>query len=183
MDDSLISAGYKNKQYLADQGYQHYAIDLWAPGSRNVLSCGNGVVLGIEFCDNSVGNIAVIQYDNVYIPQTREVVSLVARYYHMIEIFINKGDVITAGQAIGTVVGSRQWYNHVHIELDTDVLHQFNTPQVAEASSELLQRYPADGNSIIDPFSVLVLSEGQRASLPQNITWGTEVDLPRYVHG
>ena len=183
MDDSLISAGYKNKQYLADQGYQHYAIDLWAPGSSSVLSCGNGVVLGTEFCDNSLGNIAVIQYDNVYIPQTREIVSLVARYYHMSEIFIGKGDVITAGQAIGTIVGSHQWYNHVHIELDTDVLHPFNTPQVAEASSELLQRYPADGSSILDPFSVLVLSDGQRASLPQNITWGTEADLPRYVHG
>lgn len=182
MNDSFISAGYKNKQYLADQGYPHFAIDLWAPGSRNVLSCGNGVVLGTEFCDNSLGNIAVIQYDNVYIPQTGETTSLVARYYHMTETFVAKNDIITAGQIIGNVDGSHQWYNHVHIELDTDLLHPFHTPQVAEASSELLHRYPADEKSIIDPFSVLVLSGEQRASLHKSATWGTEADLPRYIH-
>jgi hypothetical protein len=183
IEESFISAGYKTEQYLADQGYPHYAIDLWAPGEHDVLSCGDGVVLGTEFCDNSLGNIAVIQYEHVYIPQTGQSAPLIARYYHMAEIYIGKGDRVTAGQVIGMVVGSHEWYNHVHIELDADIAYPFHTPQVAEASSELLHRYPSDGQSILDPFSVLVLGEGQRASLHKNATGGTEADLPRYVQG
>jgi murein DD-endopeptidase MepM/ murein hydrolase activator NlpD len=183
MEESLVTAGYKSTWYLTEHGYPHYAADLWAPGGRDVLSCGNGMVLGTEFCDNSLGNIAVIQYDHVYIPHTGQSVPLIARYYHMAEIYIGKGDMVTAGQVIGMVISSHEWHNHVHIELDTDISYPFHTPQVAEASSELLHRYPADGQSILDPFSVLVLGEEQRASLHKSATWGTEADLPRYVGG
>jgi murein DD-endopeptidase MepM/ murein hydrolase activator NlpD len=181
LDDSVVSAGYLNEKYLADQGYPHYAINLWAPGTREVLSVGDGVVLGTELCDNSVGNIAVIRYDDVYIPETGETASLIARYYHMTGTLVAEGDAVTAGRQIGTIDGSHQWYNHVHIELDFDVEHPFHTPQVAEASSELLQRYPADGSSIADPFAVLSLGEAQRASSHKNAEWCTDTDVPRFI--
>jgi hypothetical protein len=71
-----------------------------------------------------------------------------------------KGTVV-AGQILGTIDITHKWYNHVHVELDSDLERPFNTPQVAEASSELLNRWPTEGSSMIEPLDVMALGTGQ----------------------
>jgi murein DD-endopeptidase MepM/ murein hydrolase activator NlpD len=161
IQDGFITAGFGNEEYLEKNGYGHYGIDMSAVGVSEVLSLGNGVALGTESCDNSLGNIAVIRFDNVYIPHSGEAVSLIARYYHLLAATVKTGDKVVAGQILGTIDATHKWYNHVHVELDSDLGRPFNTPQVAEASSELLNRWPADGSSMIEPLDAMALGKGQ----------------------
>lgn len=182
MDIGTITAGYQNPVYYEKNSYAHFGTDITVPsGQGNVLASGRGVVLGTEFCDNSLGNIVVIRYPDVYVPQTGETTSLIARYYHMTAIFLEKDDVVSAGQIIGVVDRSHKWYHHVHLELDTDLAYPFHTPQVAESSSALLNRFPADGSTIIDPISVLVAGEGQHIFVSPTSDCCEEKDNPRFL--
>lgn len=161
MPKGYITAGYLNPRYLEKNHFQHYGVDIVpdAQGQQEVLAAGAGVVLGTEYCENNLGNIVVIQYGNVFLPARRETVSIIARYYHMLSISVEKGSAVAAGQAIGLIDSRHQWYNHSHIELDTDLEHPFNTPQVAETSSALLNRHPATGSTMLDPVGVLAARE------------------------
>lgn len=185
LEDSLVTAGYLNAQYLKDQSYAHCGGDFTPRNGRvaDVKSLGAGVTLGTEFCENSVGNVVVARYDNVYNPTLDRVAPLVVRYYHLLTCTVREGDQLTGGQVIGRVDGQHQWYNHVHIEVDTDIRFPFHTPQVAERSSELLVRFPADGKSLLDPMSVLVVDESQRIELHPAATWCVPDELPRFFKG
>lgn len=182
INNGLITAGFKNERYVEKHGFSHYGIDITSSGNgtANILASGNGIVLGTEFCDNSVGNIAVIQYDNVFIPETGETITIIARYYHMLNITISKDDTVTKGKVIGTIDRNHKWYNHIHMELDTDINYPFNTPQVAEESSKLLIRNPADGLSIIEPISALVVNNDQYISIHPNADCCTQKDNPKF---
>lgn len=183
VNEGLVTAGYRNPRYNEKNGYPHYGSDITSARGDHaeVLASGDGVVLGTEFCGNSLGNIAVVQYDNVYVPQTGETVSLIARYYHMTSILVKKDDVVTQGRIIGAFDRSHKWYHHIHIELDTDLQHPFNTPQVAEASSSLLVRFPADGKTTLEPMSVLVLDSGQYITVHPGSDSCTKKDNPRFI--
>jgi murein DD-endopeptidase MepM/ murein hydrolase activator NlpD len=181
IQDGFITAGFGNEKYKEDNGYGHYGVDMSAVGTSEVLSVGNGMVLGTEVCDNSLGNIAVIRYDNVFIPESGEVVSQIARYYHLLTSAVKTGDTVVAGQVLGNIDITHKWYNHVHLELDSDLDYPFNTPQVAEASSEMLRRYPADGLSMINPLDVLVLGTEQNIYTHPTAKWCTETDSIRFA--
>lgn len=176
-----ISAGYQNANYLKKNKFQHYGTDFYDDkGYANVFASGGGVVLGTEFCKNSVGNIAVIRYDNVFLPSTGEQISLIARYYHMLSLSVKEGDRVTEGQTIGAVDSGHEWYHHVHMELDTDLDHPFHTPQVAEATSELLQRASATGSGMLDPVTVLAVAEGCTMGMHPYSDSVTEKDTPHF---
>ena len=182
LETGTVVSGFHNENYRLDKGYEHFAIDITPVFAvdANVLASGTGRVLGTEWCDNSLGNIAVILYEDVYNPTTKTVAPLVARYYHMVSISVKEGDVVRRGDVIGVINGGHQNLNHTHIELDTDTSAPFNTPQVSERSSELLRRHPATGDSIINPFSVLVLGPGQRITIHPLATFCTTEDMPRF---
>jgi len=182
INDGLIIAGYHNTTYFEKMGYPHYGIDLMAfdGGYAKIVSSGTGIVLGTEFCDNSLGYIAVIQYDDVFVPHTREVISLTARYYHMASLEVSEGDVLSLRQPIGSIDGSHEHYHHIHIELDANIEFPFHTPQVAESSSSLLYRHPATGENIIDPVLVLAAGDGQSIFVHPNALYCTEKDEPRF---
>lgn len=182
INKGVITAGYRNPIYLEKNRFEHYGTDIVGAngGYAEVLALGDGVVLGAEFCDNSLGNIAVIRYDNVFIPETGETRSLVARCYHMDTIKVRQEEIVHSGQIIGTINGSHKWYHHVHLELDTDVGYPFHTPQVAEATSQLLKRSNATGQFIIEPLSVLTVGKEQRIYPHPNSDCCTEKDNPRY---
>jgi hypothetical protein len=182
MRNGWITGGYRNQQYVINNGYPHYGLDIapYSGGCGEVIASGEGIVLGTEYCPNSVGNIAVIRYDGVFLPESGEVAPLIARYYHMTGLTIARDDRVSAGQVIGAVDGSHQWYHHIHIELDRDVGHPFNTPQVAEATSELLIRFPANGDGTVEPVSVLALCKSQKLYRHPNADSCTEKDKPTY---
>ena len=181
--NGVITAGYRNPTYLEKNGYPHYGLDITSVdgGHAEVLASGTGVVLGTEFCDNSLGNIAVIRYDQVFVPQLGKTVSLIARYYHMASFLLQQGEMVSTGQAIGSFDGKHEWYHHVHIELDTDLAYPFNTPQVAENASELLNRHPASGEKTLDPIWVLAIEQKQKIFVHPNSDCCTEKDNPRFA--
>jgi len=183
IDNGVITAGYRNSTYFEKNHFEHYGTDITAANGSyaEILASGDGVVLGTEFCDNSLGNIAVIRYDNVFVPETGESISLIARYYHMTSVLVKKEEIVHVGQIIGTIDGGHKWYHHVHLELDMDIRHPFFTPQVAEATSELLQRSNATGGFIIEPMSILVMSKDQRIFAHPNSDCCTEKDAPRFA--
>lgn len=185
IDKGVVTAGYQHPTYLQKNGYAHYGTDYTSHDAdyANILASGDGEVLGVEACTNSLGTILVVRYNDVYNPTSGEVLPVIARYYHLLTGTVQAGDTVTAGQVIGTIYGSHASYHHVHIELDRNVEQPFNTPQVAEASSQLLNRYPADGSSLIDPVELMVLGEGQYSYIHPNSDCCAQKDNPRYRVG
>ena len=187
MKDCTVAAGYKNAAYKKAHGYVHYGVDFDSKRAVDfdVIASGSGTVLGVEKNHNSIGGVVVIKYPKVYNPTTGKTHDLIARYYHLFSIAVKKGDKVEAYQKLGTVSGSHKWWNHVHLELDTDTEYPFNTPQVIEQSSDLLRR---DGlsvftlsRSIIDPITVLVKGKKQAAKVHSLATEADEVhDAPRF---
>lgn len=190
MLDCTISAGYKNTKYKRVNGYTHYGVDFDSKRAVdfNVIASGEGKVLGVEKNKNSIGGVVVIRYNNVYNPTTGKVKSLIARYYHFYSIVVKKGDIVKAYDVIGSMSGSHKWWNHVHLELDTDTAFPFYTPQVSEAGSKLLKRGGLAASvlskSIIDPMAVLVVGNKQAAKIHSLATYVDKItDAPKYEEG
>ena len=182
LQTGTVVAGFQNPEYRAEKGFSHFGLDITPVYAvpADVLASGAGRVLGAEWCDNSLGNIAIIRYNDVYNPTTRKTADLIARYYHMVSVTVKEGDAVAAGTKIGEIDGGHPQLNHTHIELDSDTEFPFHTPQVAESSSKLLQRHPATGESILNPVSVLVLRDGQKITLHPKATFCTRQDSPRF---
>ena len=134
MMDAYVSAGYLSDAYRKGYGYPHYGMDLDERGGKgfDVIAGGEGTVLGVEKNQNSIGGVVVIRYDGVIDPATGASRDLVARHYHLETVQVAKGEKVRAYQPIGHVSGNHKWWNHVHLELDTDTAYPFNTPQVSE---------------------------------------------------
>ncbi|HPE08162.1 MAG TPA: peptidoglycan DD-metalloendopeptidase family protein [Saprospiraceae bacterium] len=183
MKATTVAAGYMNTAYAKAKGYVHYGTDFDSRAAVNydVLSLGNGVVLGTEKCSNSLCNIAIIRYDKVFIPSTKKVQDLIVRVYHMYTMNIKQGDHVSSLQKIGTVSGADKWANHTHIEIDTDVAHYRYTPQAAESSSALLIRQGATASTMLNPINVLVIHETQTAIIHPLATMVNKLkDTPKY---
>lgn len=182
MMDAYISAGYLSDAYQRGYGYPHYGMDFDERGGKgfDVIAGGSGVVLGTEKNANSIGGVVVIQYNDVYNPTTKKVQDLIARYLHLAEIKVQKGERVTAYQPIGHVSGSHQWWNHVHLELDTDTAYPFNTPQVSEGASRLLVRYPATAATLLNPAAILVVGKRQKAQVHPLAVYADDRDKPRW---
>ena len=182
MMDAYISAGYLSDAYRKGYGYPHYGMDFDERGGKgfDVIAGGSGVVLGTEKNANSIGGVVVIQYNDVYNPTTKKVQDLIARYLHLAEIKVQKGERVTAYQPIGHVSGSHKWWNHVHLELDTDTAYPFNTPQVSEGASRLLVRYPATAATLLNPAAILVVGKKQKAQVHPLAVYADDRDKPRW---
>lgn len=186
MIECTIAAGFKNAKYKNHYGYIHYGIDFDSKRAVDfdVLASGDGVVLGTEKNNNSIGGVVVIRYDNVYNPTTKKKQSYIARYYHLYSIAVNKGVKVKAYQKIGTVSGSHKWWNHIHMEIDSDIQHPFHTPQVAENSSKLLIRKGATDETILNPLDVLVIGKKQTAQVHSLAVYADKIlDAPKYYEG
>ena len=183
LDSGFITTGYRNPAYFSTMGFSHFGLDLVPPGGGHtyVISSGEGIVLGTEFREGSLGYIAVIRYDDVFVPKTGEVISLIARYYHMASLAVARGDILSPSQIIGSIYGGHEFYGHIHIELDANIDFPFHTPQVAEASSDLLYRYGATGEHMINPLYVLTVGPEQWIFLHPNSRYTTENDHPRFM--
>lgn len=185
MMECTISAGYKNSAYRKFYGYTHYGVDfdsLSRVSYYNIAS-GYGEVIGVEMnSTNSIGGVVVIRYDDVYVPSMKKVMNLVCRIYHMEKILVKKGDKVLPYQKIGTVSDIHKWWNHTHMEIDTDTQYPFYTPQVSERSSKLLIRKGATDKTMINPIDVLVIGKKQTAYIhPRAKYVNTKTDTPKYV--
>lgn len=181
---ATIGAGFKNMAYYNNYKYVHFGIDCCTVGSDDfdAIASGNGVVLGTESrMDNSLGNIVVIKYSNVYLPTLNVCKDVIVRYYHLASCAVKKGDVVTAYKILGHVIRKHIWHNHVHCEIDTDIDNPFYTPQVAEASSTLLIRCGANDSSLLNPIDVFCVGKKQTAIVHPLAVYADKVkDAPKY---
>ena len=183
MVDCTISAGFKNAKYRKMYGYQHYGVDFDSKRAVdfNVIASGEGKVIGIEKNNNSIGYVVIIRYDKVYNPSSKKVQSLILRYYHLYDCYVEEDEDVRPYQVIGMVSGSHKWWNHVHVEVDKDFLHPTFTPQVSEGASKLLRRKGATDKTMLDPIGVFAIGKKQNAkihSLATCVNWVT--DTPRF---
>ena len=145
INNCIFSAGYKNKAYLKQQGYEHYGVDLFNGEDKDltVYSCGEGEVVKCGW-DGITGNdrcgyVIVIIYKDVYLPndivnsngvilyKKGTVIDLTCRMYHFSKILCKKGQKVDRNTIIGyygntgsTLVNGKPMGNHLHIEFDTD---------------------------------------------------------------
>ena len=84
-------------------------------------------------------------------------------YAHMITLYVKKGDRVAAYTPIGKVSGNHKWYNHIHMEVDTDTKYPFYTVGFKESASRLLIASGATDKTLLDPLDVLVVGNEQTA--------------------
>lgn len=185
MKECSVSAGFKDENYKKDGKhlFTHYGIDFDSIGATNfnVLASGDGTVIGVEMNSyNSLGGIVVVKYPNVYIHSLNQVKDLIFRYMHISRIQVSKGDSVFHYSTIGVVSGSHKWWNHIHLEIDSDMTHPFHTPQVAESSSGLLIAAGANDSTLLDPINVLVVGKNQTAIVHPLATYVSAKDKPKY---
>lgn len=186
MKECAIAAGFKDPKYPTDpnHAFPHYGVDFDSTKTADfdVLASGKGTVLGVEFNrNNSLGGIVVIQYSDVYIPSTKQVKPLIFRYMHLSEINVVKGATVSAYSKISRVSGSHKWWNHIHVEVDTDISHPFHTPQVRESSSVLLIAGGSNASSMLDPIGVLVVGGKQTVAIHPYAVYVSAKDRPKYM--
>lgn len=180
-----IAAGFKDPKYPTNQNHRftHYGVDFdsYYKEDFDVIASAEGTVIGVERNYNSIGGVVVIQYDNVFIPKTKSVKSLIFRYMHFEDFFVSKGDKVAPYQIIGTISGTHKWWNHIHLEIDTDTKLPFHTPQVSEVSSKLLVFKGANDKTMLDPIDVLMIGKKQTAEVHPFAIYVGSKDNPRYA--
>ena len=184
MKSCTIAAGFKNTEYAKDPAHRftHFGMDCDSFGATNfeVIASGKGTVLGIERNQNALGCVVVVKYPKVYIPKTGSVKDLIVRYIHMESIKVISGSTVSAYSVIGIVSDKHKWWNHIHVEIDSDTTHPFHTPQVAESSSSMLIRAGANDSTMIDPADVFVIGKNQKAVVHPLAIYVDAKDTPRY---
>lgn len=188
MKQCTIAAGFGNAAYQKDpaHSFAHFGMDCDSLGVINfdVIASAKGTVLGVEFnSHNSLGGIVVVKYPNVFIPKTGQVKDLIFRYIHMASIRVSKGAAVSPYSVLGTVSGNHKWWNHIHVEIDSDISHPFHTPQVVEVSSALLVRANANASTMLDPANVFVVGKQQSAMIHPLAVYTDAKDAPRYLEG
>ena len=184
MIDCTVAAGYKNAKYRKAYEYVHYGVDFDSKRAVDfdVVASGFGTVIGVEKNNNSIGYVVIIRYDKAYNPTTKKMQTLILRYYHLFDCFVEEGEDVKPYQKIGVVSGSHKWWNHVHLEIDKDYLNPCYTPQVAEASSKLLVRKGATDKTMLNPMDVLVIGKKQTARVHSLAVYADKnKDAPKYT--
>lgn len=129
---AMMLCGYKVNPYKEHWGYPHYGIDISAKeanGNMYVLASGDGVVLACAK-DNTLGGGIAILYKDCE-SRYGERVDIIARYMHLSDINVEKGDVVKRGQVIGYEGKEGTESEHLHLEFDTDTLYPTYSPQVS----------------------------------------------------
>jgi len=73
-----------------------------------------------------------------------------------------------------------KWYNHIHMEIDTDTKYPFHTVGFKEIASRLLIASGATDKTLLNPLDVLVVGNEQTAILHPLATLVSSNDVPKY---
>ena len=148
-----LTAGYKNANYKKQFGYTHYGVDMTDKDRQDltVYGSGNGEVMATGWSDSS-GNVLIVKYSECVL-KNGQVLDLIIRYYHLGEIFVQKGQKITKDTIIANYgnTGSATSGAHLHIEIDKDVKYYAYTPQIAKNNGIL----KAGIDTTLNPVDVL----------------------------
>lgn len=152
INETRITASYKNSNYKRQFGYTHYGIDMTDKNRRTFTVWGSGIGEVVETgWSDSGGNVVVVIYRDCLLTDgtTKD---LVFRYYHLANIYVKKGQKITKDSKIG-LYGNTGFSSgaHLHLEVDVDCDYPCYTPQISK-NSGVLKR---GTDSTIDPIRCL----------------------------
>jgi len=152
INKAVISAGFKNANYAAIQGYAHFGMDMVEQnGNTTIWGCGNGTVYKTGY-DNALGFVVVVKYENCLL-KDGSVMGLVQRIYHLDTITVSEGQNITKDTQLGFYgnTGPSSYGAHLHIEFDTDMDYPLYSPTLGGNSNIIL----AGTDSVLNPTNVL----------------------------
>lgn len=174
----MMLCGFKNAEYKKYWGYPHYGIDISAneaKADRDIVASGDGTVLAAAR-DNTLGYGLAILYKNCE-SRNGEKRDLIARYMHMDEIYVGKGDIVRAGDKIAHEGKEGTGDPHLHFEIDTDTVYPTYSPQVSNNHTFWMKGI----DSTVDPSLWLWVGKEQELVRPTyNPAWlnATDFDIP-----
>ena len=174
----MMLCGYRNPEYRKFWEYEHLGVDIstiqGGAGSDHVIyGSGDGEVVAVGK-DNSLGWGVAILYKDVYNHQTGEVRDLIARYMHMSEVYVVKGQKVNIDTPIALEGKEGTEDYHLHIEFDTDIKFPTYSPQVS--AGHTFWRKGTD--STVNPsFLFHVSKERQIVPPTYNPAWLNEEDF------
>lgn len=155
LNDARISASWKwGTRYQKEYGSIHCGQDMY--GSQTIYSCGNGTVIDCGW-DDICGNIAIVRYNDVVNHFDGGHYDVIARFYHMSQVLVKKGQKVTKDTRIG-IIGNTGILTdgiHLHIEFDKDVNYPYHTPTISRNSNILKAGLRGERDTTVDPMRVL----------------------------
>ncbi len=140
LNNTILSASYKNTAYEGTFGYVHYGIDQYSNYSTTIYGSGTGTVIAKGW-DEKAGNVVVVKYPKAHNHKTNVYEDVIFRYFHLDSIGnISVGDSITKDTVLGYYGGSgmgqqNYWSPHLHIEADTDTDYPCYSPTFSVGGS------------------------------------------------
>ena len=164
INNTLVTAGFKNAGYRSQFGFTHYGADYCSSsGSTTVYANGNGTV--VERGNDSVlGNVVVVKYLDVKLPNGNTIAGVVIRYYHLASIAVSKGQSVTKDTVLGQYGNTGQFSTgaHLHLEIDTDLNYPTYSPTLGSNSNII----KAGTDTVLNPVNVLF----KKTTSPDNQT-------------
>jgi murein DD-endopeptidase MepM/ murein hydrolase activator NlpD len=167
INNSIITAGFKNAEYKKQFGSTHYGSD-FAPlnGDKNIWGSANGVVKACG-SDNVLGNVIAVLYKGVdihYGPKKGKR-DVIVRYFHLASINVKVGQNVTTSTKLG-IVGNTGKYStgtHLHCEIDYDVTYPTYTPTLSGNSNV----FKHGTDTTINPMDCFVVDDGGKCGSKQ----------------
>ena len=178
---NIVSASCQHPYYRQYWGYDHYGWDMGCDESGyNVKACGDGKVIETGY-DTKVGNVIVIQYNDVQL-KNGKIVDLISRMYHLKSTKVRKGQSVKKGDIIGEYgnTGAGNWGIHLHIEFDTDTKYPCYAPSVS--GGNIIKR--GNASTIVNPKDIFNIDKEQTirgcpANDKRNWYTSEDINLPK----
>lgn len=169
VNNMLETASYKNKKYESLRGNTstgfmgtHYGMDFCRDTA--LWGSGNGFILATGW-DSCFGYFVVAKYDNVYNHALNIIQDVVFRYFHLANVKVKTGKLITKNTRLGTMgmTGTYATGVHTHLEVDTNIVKWNTTPTLIGYTRNF---GPANrkNDTTINPLDVLYI----KTSKPDN---------------
>lgn len=136
INQTCVTASYKSPAYLNLKLGPHYGTDMISSnGSTKLWSPGKGTVLAVGNC-SLFGNYIVLKMPDCANWKTGKSSDVIIRMYHLHSISVKSGQGINKDTVLGYYgnTGTYTYGAHLHIEIDTDILHPYYTPSLTGVS-------------------------------------------------
>lgn len=115
VNNSIVSASYKNQNYFKKFGFEHWGVDMY--GSLNIYAQGYGVVINAG-SDTLYGNFVQVLYLDCESSETGYLGHVVANYFHLNSVLVKTGQRTTKDTKLGLMGKTGKYATGVHLHLE-----------------------------------------------------------------
>lgn len=182
INQTQITASYKNAPYADKFGFVHYGVDqVSSTGNTRVYASGKGTLVAKGW-DENAGYVVVVKYPAAYNHKTKRTEDVIFRYYHLNSINSNipsTDNGITKDTLLGQYGGSgfgsmTKWDPHLHVEADTDTKYPCYSPTFSGSGSIIKGRNSGANDSTCHS---AIEYYHCKPSSPDNQTYSTAGDV------